>query len=165
TRNREFHKLHRGGGGQSATHSPSTAAAAAGKAAAVVVVPAVVVDSCKPAAVGVVSGAWRQWVVYRWWWRGAPAEGGGSEGDEVIGGVEGGAPYRSGYGERFWVRRKSSQENFSGGRWLEVAVAGRRPAGEEGERKEMAIWSSSVHFRVSSKTKKLSGMLFYIKLF
>nr|GEX30303.1 hypothetical protein [Tanacetum cinerariifolium] len=59
TRNREFHKLHRGGGGQSATHNPTTAAAAAGKVVAVVVVSAMVVASRDAVAVGVVGGAWR----------------------------------------------------------------------------------------------------------
>nr|GFA95115.1 hypothetical protein [Tanacetum cinerariifolium] len=133
TRNREFHKLHRGGGGQSTTHSPTTATAAAGKAAAVVVVPVVVVDSCEAAAVGVVGGAWRQWMVYRWWWSGASAEGGGSKGDEVDrgchGGEErrcmasvGGRSYRSGYRKHFW----GLPENFSGG------GSRRRPAGDGG---------------------------------
>nr|GEX84505.1 reverse transcriptase domain-containing protein [Tanacetum cinerariifolium] len=70
-------------------------------------------------------------------------------------------------GNFFGVRQKITPKNFSGGGWPEVVVAGRRPAGGEGEKIinfARKIQPSSVRFRVSDKTRKLSGMLFYIKL-
>nr|GEZ10743.1 hypothetical protein [Tanacetum cinerariifolium] len=91
-------------------------------------------DMVVPVVEGGSRGAWRQWVVNRI--------------DRET-------------GRHFW----GSPENFpvaaTDGGWPEVVVVA---GGKGGRSFARTIRPSSLRFRVSGKTRKLSGMLFYMKL-